>query len=101
MWALLPCLLAWLVFALAQGEHLRIRYFAYSAAPLAVLAMLAIEEGISVASRVAGRGLLRHYVRSRSLLYVIVLTAVLFLQGAQTAARTEKEPYSRDGRGNP
>lgn len=97
-WALVPCLIAWLIFLSFSrpNEHLFPRYFAICSPALAVLLVLAIEQGVALASRLAtrlrGKGFARHYV-AYALLYTGLAAVILVLPDGQMAATANKENY--------
>ena len=97
-WALVPCLIAWLIFLFFSrpNEHLFPRYFAFCSPALAVLLVLAIEQGVALASRlvtrVRGKGFARHYV-AYALLYTGLAAVILVLPDGQMAATANKENY--------
>lgn len=94
-WAILPSVLAYVLFLAAGSERYVARYLAISVPPFSILLAVALEQLIGVLALVWPRRkspLQRHYLRNATL-YALIACAVLVLPGAYRAAKDPKGLY--------
>jgi len=96
IWAFVPCLLAFLLFFFASAERYSSRYFIFCTPPLAVLIVLAFEEGIRLldgaVSRFTAVRPARHYLRN-ALIYAAIIALVIAVPGGRKAASIAKVDF--------
>jgi uncharacterized membrane protein len=96
IWALVPCVMAFVLFLVASAERYSPRYFIFCAPPLAVIILLALEDLVRLANLAVARLKLlqpaKHYVRF-ALLYAMVAAFVIVAPGGFRAASLVKENY--------
>jgi uncharacterized membrane protein len=94
-WAMVPSVLAYLVFFASGSERYITRYFAFCVPPLSILLVLAIEqfiESVHSARRWFRFSVRRHYLGNAAL-YAVLIGAIFALPGGYAAATFRKEPY--------
>jgi uncharacterized membrane protein len=91
--AFVPFVFAYALFALSTHERYEDRYFVFTAPSLAIMLVLALEQGVSVVDRLVRRRRATRGYLAHSALFTLIATAIFVLPGTYEAATRPKADW--------